>query len=80
MPGHLGNEKRRTWHSWQNESPKHHTREFTREDYCGYRLEMPDGSILIKSFKIMKKRQEADGLRMDVLNVSVFYFIGICVL
>ena len=95
------------WHNWQNESPKHHTREFAREDYCGYWLDMPDailfdfsdsrwhigmedaikiavaypdtplilwhwGSVYIKSFKIMKKRQEADGLRMDILNASVF--------
>ncbi len=33
------------WHNWQNESPKHHTREFAREDYCGFWLDTPDGSI-----------------------------------
>lgn len=33
------------WHNWQNESPKHHTREFDREDYCGFWLDTPDGSI-----------------------------------
>ena len=33
------------WHNWQNESPKHHTREFLREDYCGFWLDTPDGSI-----------------------------------
>lgn len=33
------------WHNWQNESPKHHTREFAREDYCGFWMDTPDGSI-----------------------------------
>lgn len=33
------------WHNWQNESPKHHTREFAREDCCGFWLDTPDGSI-----------------------------------
>ena len=33
------------WHNWQNDSPKHHTREFAREDYCGFWLDTPDGSI-----------------------------------
>lgn len=33
------------WHNWQNESPKHHTRDFKREDYCGFWLDTPDGSI-----------------------------------
>lgn len=33
------------WHNWQNESPKHHTREFAKEDYCGFWLDTPDGSI-----------------------------------
>ncbi len=33
------------WHNWQNESPRHHTREFAREDYCGFWLDTPDGSI-----------------------------------
>ena len=33
------------WHNWQNESPKHHIREFTREDYCGFWLDTPDGVL-----------------------------------
>ena len=33
------------WHNWQNESSKHHTREFAREDYCGFWLDTPDGSV-----------------------------------
>lgn len=33
------------WHNWQNESTKHHTRDFKREDYCGFWLDTPDGSV-----------------------------------
>lgn len=33
------------WHNWQNESPKHHTRDFKREDYCGFWIDTPDGTI-----------------------------------
>lgn len=33
------------WHNWQNESPKHHTRDFAREDACGFWLDTPDGSL-----------------------------------
>ena len=33
------------WHNWQNESPKHHTREFAMEDYCGFWIDTPDGSV-----------------------------------
>lgn len=32
-------------HAWQNESPKHHTREFQQKDCCGFWLDTPDGSI-----------------------------------
>ena len=32
-------------HAWQNQSPKHKTREFLMEDYCGFWLDTPDGSI-----------------------------------
>lgn len=31
-------------HAWKNESPKHHTRD-KMEDYCGFWLDTPDGSI-----------------------------------
>ncbi len=33
------------WHNWQAEVPEFSYREWKREDYCGYRLETPDGSI-----------------------------------
>ena len=32
-------------HNWQNESSKWHYREWKLEDYCGYWLDTPDGSI-----------------------------------
>lgn len=33
------------WHNWQNESEKHHTRDFQLDDYCGFRIDTPDGSV-----------------------------------
>lgn len=33
------------WHNWQNESAKWGYREWKREDYCGYWLDTPDGTI-----------------------------------
>lgn len=33
------------WHNWQNESKKWAYRTWRREDYCGYWLDTPDGSI-----------------------------------
>jgi L-ascorbate metabolism protein UlaG (beta-lactamase superfamily) len=32
-------------HAWQNAFPEHHTREFKMEDYCGFWLDTPDGTI-----------------------------------
>ena len=32
-------------HAWQNESKKHATRLFQTEDYCGFWLETPDGTV-----------------------------------
>lgn len=32
-------------HAWQNEFPEHHTRDFKMEDFCGFWLDTPDGSI-----------------------------------
>lgn len=33
------------WHNWQNDSKKWGYRTWEREDYCGYWLDTPDGSI-----------------------------------
>lgn len=32
-------------HDWQNYSPRHRTRTFQPEDYCGFWIETPDGTI-----------------------------------
>lgn len=33
------------WHNWQNESEKWKYREWKREDFCGFWLDTPDGTI-----------------------------------
>ena len=33
------------WHTWQNESGKWSYRTWAREDYCGYWIDTPDGSV-----------------------------------
>lgn len=43
--GHINVRLTPAWHNWQNESPKHHTREYAREDSCGFWLDTPDGSV-----------------------------------
>ncbi|NCC43183.1 MAG: MBL fold metallo-hydrolase [Clostridia bacterium] len=32
-------------HAWQNAFPESHTREFQPEDYCGFWMDTPDGSV-----------------------------------
>lgn len=55
-------------HAWQNESPKHHTRDFKMEDYCGYWLDTPDGSIwAVGDSRLMKEQ-----LHMPVPDVILF--------
>lgn len=58
------------WHNWQNESPKHHTREFAREDYCGFWLDTPDGSI----WAVGDSRLLEEQLRMPVPDAILFDF------
>lgn len=58
------------WHNWQNESPKHHTREFAREDYCGFWLDTPDGSIWIPGDSRLLEEQ----LHMPVPDAILFDF------
>lgn len=58
------------WHNWQNESPKHHTREFAKEDYCGFWLDTPDGSIWIPGDSRLMEEQ----LQMPVPDVILFDF------
>lgn len=58
------------WHNWQNESPKHHTREFAREDYCGFWLDTPDGSI----WAIGDSRLLEEQLQMPTPDAILFDF------
>lgn len=58
------------WHNWQNESPKHHTRDFKREDYCGFWIDTPDGSI----WAIGDSRLLEEQLNMPTLDAILFDF------
>lgn len=57
-------------HAWQNESPKHHTRDFKMEDYCGFWLDTPDGSIwAVGDSRLMEEqlhRPTPDAILMDI--------------
>ena len=59
-----------TWHNWQNESPKHHTREFAREDYCGFWMDTQDGSI----WAIGDSRLLEEQLHMPTPDAILFDF------
>lgn len=58
------------WHNWQNESPKHHTREFAREDYCGFWMDTPDGSV----WAVGDSRLLDEQLRMPAPDAILFDF------
>lgn len=58
------------WHNWQNESPKHHTREFAMEDYCGFWLDTPDGSI----WAVGDSRLMEEQLHMPAPDAILFDF------
>ncbi len=58
------------WHNWQNESPKHHTRDFAEEDYCGFWIDTPDGSI----WAIGDSRLLEEQLHMPVPDAILFDF------
>lgn len=57
-------------HGWQNESPKHKTREFKLEDYCGFWLDTPDGSI----WAVGDSRLMEEQLKMPAPDVMLFDF------
>lgn len=57
-------------HAWQNESPEHHTREFKKEDFCGFWLDTPDGSIWTAGDSRLMQEQ----LRMPVPDAMLFDF------
>lgn len=55
-------------HAWQNESPKHHTRDFKMEDFCGFWLDTPDGSI----WAVGDSRLMEEQLHMQVPDAILF--------
>lgn len=57
-------------HAWQNEYPKHKTREFMMEDYCGFWLDTPDGSI----WAVGDSRLMEEQLNMQAPDVILFDF------
>lgn len=57
-------------HAWQNEYPKHKTREFMMEDYCGFWLDTPDGSI----WAVGDSRLLEEQLKMPAPDVMLFDF------
>lgn len=56
-------------HNWQNFSSKHHTREFLKEDYCGFYIETKDGNIFnvgdTRFLNILTLFKEPDVLILD---------------
>jgi len=58
------------WHDWQNESLEHHTREFAREDCCGFWLDTPDGSI----WAVGDSRLLEEQLHMPIPDAILFDF------
>lgn len=58
------------WHNWQNESPGQHTREFLPEDYCGFWLDTPDGSI----WAVGDSRLMPEHLKMPHPDAMLFDF------
>ncbi|WP_257676155.1 MBL fold metallo-hydrolase [Clostridium felsineum] len=57
-------------HAWQNEYPKYKTRKFKMEDYCGFWLDTPDGSIWAVGDSRLLKEQ----LQMSTPKVMLFDF------
>lgn len=55
-------------HAWQNESPKHHTRDFKMEDFCGFWLDTPDGSI----WAVGDSRLMEEQLHMPIPDAMLF--------
>lgn len=57
-------------HAWQNESPKHHIRDFKLEDFCGYLIQSEDKEIWMPGDSRLMKEQlelkEPDLILMDI--------------
>lgn len=57
-------------HAWQNEYPKYKTREFKKEDYCGFWLDTPDGAI----WAVGDSRLMEEQLKMPAPDIMLFDF------
>lgn len=58
-------------HAWQNESPKHATRHFAMEDYCGFRIDTLDGSIWMPGdSRLMEEQLHQDKLVLILMDIS----------
>lgn len=62
-------------HNWQNGSAKYGCREWKPEDYCGYWLDTPDGSIWTPGdFRLLEEQlhmpKQPDVLLMDFADNS----------
>ena len=58
-------------HAWQNESPKHHTRDFQLEDFCGFYLTTPDGKIWMPGdSRLMEEQLHQETPDLILLDIS----------
>ncbi len=59
-------------HAWQNDSPKHSKeRHFEMEDYCGFRLDTPDGSIwMVGDSRLMEEQLHQETPDLILLDIS----------
>ena len=62
-------------HAWQNESPKHSAvRHYAMEDYCGYRIDTPDGSVWMpgdsRLMPVQLTYEQPDLILMDISDGS----------
>ena len=62
-------------HAWQNESPKHAAvRHYAMEDYCGFRIETPDGLVWMPGDSRLMEEQltyeHPDLILMDISDGS----------
>lgn len=58
------------WHNWQNDLLENNTREFAMEDFCGFWLDTPDGSI----WAVGDSRLMEEQLHMSTPDAILFDF------
>lgn len=59
-------------HAWQNDSPKHSKlRHYAMEDYCGYRIETPDGTVWMPGdSRLMEEQLTYDHPDLILMDIS----------